>query len=104
MNGEGCVWGCAQAQAREQAGLPVGEAWFDVCAEGSREAKAGAGDYSDLKHSDYSASLAEALYGSVAQALSFLCAVAPEVCGISVCDWLVCCAPRGMVHWQLHDS
>ena len=61
--------------------MPVGEAWFDVCAEGSRAEKAGPGD--GLKHSDYSASLAEALYGSIAQALSFLCAVAPEVCRLS---------------------
>lgn len=47
-----------------------------MCAEGSRAANAADGG---LKHSNYSASLAEALYGSVAQTLSFLCAVAPEV-------------------------
>ncbi|BDA41474.1 probable Nucleoporin NUP188 homolog at N-terminal half [Coccomyxa sp. Obi] len=66
-----------KAQAGESAGLPVGEAWFEVCAEGSRAASGSARD--GLKHSDYSASLAEALYGCVAQTLSFLCAVAPEV-------------------------
>ncbi len=71
------LWRAVQAQAGESAGLPVGEAWFEVCAEGSRAASGSARD--GLKHSDYSASLAEALYGCVAQTLSFLCAVAPEV-------------------------
>lgn len=71
------MWSVPQAQAGESAGLPVGEAWFEVCAEGSAAASGSARD--GLKHSDYSASLAEALYGGVAQTLSFLCAVAPEV-------------------------
>lgn len=66
-----------QAQASQPAGLPVGESWFDVTAEGSHVARQGSND--GLKHSDFSAALAEMVYGCVAQILSFLCAVAPEV-------------------------
>jgi hypothetical protein len=66
-----------QAQACRPAGLPVGESWFDVTAEGALTSRAGSHD--GLKHNDYTATLAETLYSCVAQALAFLCAVAPEV-------------------------
>ena len=65
-----------QAQARQEAGLKAGEGWFDVCSEGSRAA--GARSSPTQRHSEYSACLGEAMYSATAQALSFLCAVAPQ--------------------------
>ena len=65
-----------QAQARQEAGLKAGEGWFDVCSQGSRAA--GAHSSPTQRHSEYSACLGEAMYSATAQALSFLCAVAPQ--------------------------
>ena len=65
-----------QAQARQEAGLKAGEGWFDVCSEGSQAA--GARSSPTQRHSEYSACLGEAMYSATAQALSFLCAVAPQ--------------------------
>ena len=65
-----------QAQARQEPGLQAGEGWFDVCAEGSRPA--GPRSSQDPRHSEFSACLGEAMYSATAQALAFLCAVAPQ--------------------------
>ncbi|CAK0783823.1 hypothetical protein CVIRNUC_007023 [Coccomyxa viridis] len=66
-----------KAQARQKPGLQAGEGWFDVCAEGSRPA--GPRSSQDPRHSEFSACLGEAMYSATAQALAFLCAVAPQV-------------------------
>ena len=47
-----------------------------MCAEGSRPA--GPRSSQDPRHSEFSACLGEAMYSAVAQALAFLCAVAPQ--------------------------
>ena len=65
-----------QAQAKQEPGLQAGEGWFDVCSEGSRPA--GPRSSQDLRHSEFSAGLGEAMYSAIAQALAFLCAVAPQ--------------------------
>ena len=65
-----------QVQARQKPGLQAGEGWFDVCAEGSRPA--GPRSSQDPRHSEFSACLGEAMYSATAQALAFLCAVAPQ--------------------------
>ena len=47
-----------------------------MCAEGSRPA--GPRSSQDPRHSEFSACLGEAMYSAIAQALAFLCAVAPQ--------------------------
>lgn len=71
-----------QAQARQEPGLQAGEGWFDVYSEGS--APAGSRGSSSRQHSEYSACLGEAMYSASAQALSFLCAVAPQASPLKV--------------------
>ena len=75
-----------QAQAEQEPGLQAGEGWFDVCSEGS-QSSTGSRRSPSQRHSEYTASLGEAVYSAAAHALSFLCAVAPEVC-----------PPRNQVH------
>ena len=70
-----------QEAARREAGLPVGEAWFEAAAGGSHAAGHTA---HALKHSEFSAGLAEGVYCAAAQALALLCASAPEVRGVAM--------------------
>ena len=81
-----------QAQARQKPGLQAGEGWFDVCAEGSRPA--GPRSSQDPRHSEFSACLGEAMYSAIAQALAFLCAVAPQASTLDI----------AAVHATLHHS
>ena len=76
-----------QAMARQEPGLLAGEGWFEVCAEGVRAAigQPGSRQSPDQRHNEYSASLAEAIYSAAAQALAFLCAVAPQASTTFMC-------------------
>ncbi len=76
-DGEEMCCSNVQAQAEQEPGLQAGEGWFDVCSEGSQPA--GSRRSPTQRHSEYSACLGEAVYSAAAQALSFLCAVAPQV-------------------------
>ncbi len=69
-----------QAMARQEPGLLAGEGWFEVCTEGVQAAfgQTGSRQSPDQHHNEYSASLAEAIYSAAAQAMAFLCAVAPQ--------------------------
>lgn len=78
-----------QAMARKEPGLLAGEGWFEVCAEGVRTAvgQPGSRQSPDQCHNEYSASLAEAIYSAAAQALAFLCAVAPQASALFMRLW-----------------
>ncbi|KAK9846575.1 hypothetical protein WJX81_006919 [Elliptochloris bilobata] len=82
-----------KALAAQPPALQLSAGWFGAAAEGSG------------RSSDFSALLAEAVYACAAQALSFLCAVAPEVAdeeaGALGPEWPAALALAGL---QQHSS